>query len=88
MELIALMALTMITLLSFVLVAQTNKAARQERENLIKQIIAKDQDMLDRLMAKDLPEVKQAQKPPAEGVVTSKRRNDQRIAEQNKKLSL
>ncbi len=83
-----LILLSIITTLTLALCAYQAHTAKQERRELIAQITAKDQDMLDRLMAKDLPEVKQQQKPPAEGHATSKRRNDQRIAEQNKKLSL
>lgn len=61
--------------------------ARKERQELVNKLVAKELDMLDRLMAKDLPEVKQAQQPPNPGVVTSRRRNDQRIAEENAKIA-
>ena len=61
--------------------------ARKERQELVNKLVAKELDMLDRLMAKDLPEVKQARQPPNPGVVTSRRRNDQRIAEESAKFA-
>ncbi len=82
-----LILLSIITTLSLALCAYQAHTAKQERATLIAQLTAKDQDMLDRLMAKDLPEVKQAQKPPAEGHATSKRRNEQHLTEKNKKLA-
>ena len=82
-----LIVLAVITALSLALALHTNITARQERRELIAQLTAKDQDMLDRLMAKDLPEVKVAQREPTPGGITSKRRNDERITEQNAKIA-
>ena len=50
-----------------------------ERQKLVERLAAKDHDIMDRLMAKSLPEVKQAQREQDPGIVTSKRRNDERM---------
>ena len=77
-----LIVLAVITALSLALTLHTNLTARQERRELIAQLTAKDQDMLDRLMAKDLPEVKREQREPTPAEVSSRRRNDEKLQRQ------
>jgi len=79
--------LIMINLALAALFAYQLLEARRERQELVHELVAKNLDMLDRLMAKDLPEVKLAQQPPNPGVVTSRRRNDERIAAENAKFA-
>ena len=59
----------------------------RERKELIEKLTKREQDFLDRLMAKDLPEVKQAQKLPDGGRVISKYKNNVRIAEEARKTA-
>ena len=86
-DIIFIISLTIVAAGALTLAAFVIISAKQERRELIAQLTAKDQDMLDRLMAKDLPEVKVAQREPTPGGITSKRRNDERIAEQNAKIA-
>lgn len=69
------------------LAAYIYAASRIERLELIEMLVHKDQDIYDRLMAKSLTEVKSAQREPETGVVTSKRRNDERITRDHVKIA-
>lgn len=82
-ELILFIGVILIALAAIALAAVVMITGRQERQELLRQLTAKDQDILDRLMAKSLPEVKQAQREPETGVVTSKRRNEERLTKEN-----
>lgn len=85
---IVIAALFIIAAGALTLAYSINESAKQERQELTRALIAKDQDILDRLMAKDLQDVKYKQREPDIGPgVTSKRQNDKRVAEQHAKMA-
>ena len=58
----------------------------RERREFFTRLTTREQDFLDRLMAKDLPEVKREQAPPRQPLATSRRQNDQRKVEEARKV--
>ncbi len=58
----------------------------RERKDLIDRLTKQQQDALDRIMAKDLREVKQEQAPPREPVSVTRRQNDKRLIEEARKI--
>lgn len=52
--------------------------SKKERDKLLKLIIEKDMDMLDRLMSKNLSEIKNLQNT-STSRITTKRKNEERI---------
>ena len=58
----------------------------RERRDYLERLTKREQDFLDRLMAKDLPEVKREQAPPRTPAAITRRQNDARIAEQVRKV--
>ena len=58
----------------------------RERRDYLDKLTRREQDFLDRLMAKDLPEVKREQAPQRDPVAITRRQNDARIAEQARKV--
>ena len=86
-ELILIVGLIIVAVAALALAAYIYATAKQERQELVRALQVKEQDIYDRLMAKSLPEVKNAQREPEPGVVTSKRRNDERITKENAKIA-
>ena len=77
---------TLITLTIFILFTTWRELTfSRERKDLIDRLTKQQQDALDRIMAKDLREVKQEQAPPRVTAATTRRQNDQRMAEQMRK---
>ena len=74
-------------IVSVLFTAWREATAHRERAELTRQLIAKDQDMLDRLMAKDLQDVKYKQQEPVTAGITSKRRNNERLVEERAKIA-
>jgi DNA-binding transcriptional MocR family regulator len=67
-------------------VAYLESDHRRQVQTLLNQHYAERKDLYDRLMARNLPEVKQAQAiRTGTHAVVSKRRNDMRIVEENRK---
>ncbi len=54
----------------------------RERKDLIDRLTKQQQDSLDRIMAKDLREVKSAQAEPKIAAATTRRENEKRLIEQ------
>lgn len=58
----------------------------RERREFLTRLTTREQDFLDRLMAKDLPEVKREQAPPRQPLAITRRQNDQRKVEEARKV--
>ena len=82
-----IIALVILNLALQALFAHQLLEARKERKEMVDRLVAKETDYLDRLMAKDLSEVKREQRDPVPGNVTSKRQNDQKLYEKNARLA-
>lgn len=59
----------------------------RERRELVDRLTAREQDFLDRLMAKDLQDVKRAQSPMTEPRAVTRRQNDARISEEMRRIA-
>jgi hypothetical protein len=75
-----------IALLAFIICREVSFS--RERKELIDRLTKREQDFLDRLMAKDLPEVKREQTPPRAPIAITRRQNDIRLAKAAKKAEL
>lgn len=85
-EIVLIAGLVIIAAAAITLAGYIHASAKQERQELVRRLVVREQDILDRLMAKGLTEVKYAQREPESGVVTSKRRNDARITQEKAQI--
>ncbi len=77
----------LITLILFLIfTAWRELTFSRERKDLIDRLTKQQQDSLDRIMAKDLREVKSAQAEPKLAAATTRRENEKRIIEQARRL--
>ncbi len=78
---------TLITLTIFILFLTWRELSfSRERKDLIDRLTKQQQDSLDRIMAKDLREVKSAQAEPKIAAATTRRENEKRIIEQARRV--